>query len=325
MLAYILSQSNTKCNAFLGGISSNFGTNYLLNKAAEYTVIEADEFDRSFLKLHPFASIITACDPDHLDIYGTSENFIDGFNQYANLTSQEGFVVVKKGLPLTIDKKHFTYSISDASADYFGTNLKYEAGSFTMDIHHEDIKFLNVKLGLPGTHNAENALACFVMCVNLGLSEEEIRNGLQEFKGVKRRFEYKIKSDKLVFIDDYAHHPMEINALIDSIQLLYPNRKITGIFQPHLFSRTNDFMSGFASSLGRLDELILMPIYPAREEPMEGVTSEVLLHQCNLTNKRILSADEIVNYLKNVDLEILVTIGAGDIDRIVEPLKQALL
>lgn len=320
LLAYVLSCSSQKCSAFLGGISSNFNSNVVIDSTSKLAVIEADEFDRSFLKLSPFASIITAMDPDHLDIYGTVAEFQAGFQAYSDKHPANGFVVQKWNLPLRSGKaKTITYGIEAKTAQFNGINLRSEFGHFYMDLQVGSTVWNGLELGLPGIHNAENAVAVCAMCLELGLTEVEIRLGLKTFKGVKRRFEYRVRSEKLVYIDDYAHHPTEINALIDSVQLLYPNQHITGIFQPHLFSRTRDFMEGFITSLSRLDETILMPIYPAREEPIDGITSEVIAS--NLTNKhQLLEPAQILEWAKTKTSGVILTIGAGDIDRIVSQL-----
>jgi UDP-N-acetylmuramate--alanine ligase len=324
LLAHILTHTGHECNAFLGGISSNYNTNYLPSLTSDYTVIEADEFDRSFLRLSPFASVITSNDPDHLDIYGDEANFLEGFQQYANLIDKEGVLVLKKGLKLTSNATIKTYAINE-EADFVGSNLRVENGFQVVDVSFENQSWKTVILGLPGIHNAENALACIAMCHFLGLTEEEIRSGLATFKGVKRRFEYHIREKECVYIDDYAHHPTEIHSLISSVRLLYPNQKITAVFQPHLFSRTKDFMEGFASELGKVDELILMPIYPARELPIEGVTSEVLKERIENLNVSILTHNEVLLRLNNQAKGVFLTIGAGDIDRLILPLKKQFL
>jgi len=324
MLAHILTNTGHECNAFLGGISSNYNTNYLPSLTSDYTVIEADEFDRSFLRLSPFASVITSTDPDHLDIYGDEINFLDGFQQYANLIDKHGVLVLKKGLKLVSDAKITTYAIND-EADFSGSNLRVENGFQVFDVAFKNNIWQHVILGLPGIHNAENALACIAMCHFLGLTEEEIRNGLASFKGVKRRFEYHIREKDCIYIDDYAHHPTEIHSLISSVRLLYPNQKITTVFQPHLFSRTKDFMEGFASELGKVDELILMPIYPARELPMAGITSEVLKNKISGINVSILTHNEVLDRLNGETKGVYLTVGAGDIDRLIQPLKQQFL
>lgn len=323
MLAHILNESHLKCNAFLGGISANFNSNFVSSGTSEHTVIEADEFDRSFLQLSPYASIITSTDADHLDIYGDASEFLSGFQQYAEKIDPNGMLILRKGLQLTSHAPVLTYAVNEA-ADFTGKNLRAENGIFYMDVQARQVEWLNVELGLPGIHNAENALACIALCECLGLSETEIRHGLKTFKGVKRRFEYQVRTPELVYIDDYAHHPTEIKALVDSVRLLYPGRKVTGVFQPHLFSRTKDFMDGFAEELSKLDELILLPIYPAREEPVEGITSEALLELCTAKDQKVLLPQEAVALLGKRTQGILLTIGAGDIDRIVEPLKGTL-
>lgn len=325
MLAHILNESQLKCNAFLGGIATNFNSNLVLNPRSEYTVIEADEFDRSFLKLTPFASIITSTDPDHLDIYGDARVFLEGFQMYAQLIQTEGCLVKKEGLEVSSKAKTISYAIESKTADYSGTDLRFVEGKFLMNVRTPNGVMANVQLGIPGIHNAENAVACIALTQFLGLCEEEIRLGLSTFLGVKRRFEYKVKKEDLVYIDDYAHHPTEIHALVSSVRLLYPGKKITGVFQPHLFSRTRDFFDGFAKELSALDEVILLPIYPAREEPIAGVTSDVLLEKISAPSKMLLSPSEALGYVSKTESGVVLTIGAGDIDRIVEPLKNALL
>jgi UDP-N-acetylmuramate--alanine ligase len=324
MLAHILNESHIKCSAFLGGIASNFNSNLLINTSSEYTVIEADEFDRSFLKLTPFASIITSVDPDHLDIYDNADTFREGFRQYAQLTNPKGCLVVREGITLHSTARQISYAINSETADYCGSNLRVNDAQFIMDVKTPTVNLRAVELGIPGIHNAENALACIALLEFIGCNEAEIRNGLKSFKGVKRRFEYHIKTDKLNYIDDYAHHPTEIHALISSVRLLYPDKKIIGAFQPHLFSRTRDFFDDFAKELSQLDELILLPIYPAREEPIPNVTSEKLLQKITLNEKKVLHATEALEYLSGIKEGVVLTIGAGDIDRIIEPLKNVL-
>jgi len=321
MLAYLLEQSEIGCSAFLGGIATNFNSNLVLNTASSYTVIEADEFDRSFLKLHPYCSIVTSTDPDHLDIYGSREDFYTGFQDYVNLIHPAGCLVIREGLQLTSSARTVTYAINSETADYSAYQLRVEAGEFVVDIRTPKKIWNAVALGIPGIHNAENALACVALCEFLEIPEEDIRIGLKQFRGVKRRFEYIHQSANQVYIDDYAHHPTELAALIDSVKLLYPESRITGVFQPHLFSRTKDFFDGFATQLSRLDEVILMPIYPAREEPIPGVTSDALLEHIHCESKRLVAAPEIVDTVKAMQPELLLTIGAGDIDRLVQPLK----
>lgn len=320
MIAHVLHQS-IGCNAFLGGISGNYNSNLILNTESNISVIEADEFDRSFLHLRPKAGVLTSIDADHLDIYGDANHIVDGFQNYINLIDKDGFLLMQHHIPLTASCEIIRYGL-DAPNGISGINLRIEAGRFLFDVQFDHTLWTAVELGIPGTHNAENALAVIGIAQKLGLSEEQIRSGLATFKGVKRRFEYIIRREDFVYIDDYAHHPSEISALIDSIRLIYPDKKITGIFQPHLFTRTRDFMAGFAAELSRLDELILMPIYPARELPIEGITSESLLEQITLNQAQVLNHQACLKYIKNNKPDVLLTIGAGDIDLLVDPLKE---
>lgn len=322
LLAHILNESSLGCNAFLGGIGTNFNSNFVSHETSQYTVVEADEFDRSFLQLRPFASIVTSTDADHLDIYGDSAVFQQGFKEYVDLIDSEGFAVIQADLELH-PKTKITYSV-DQKADYQGFNLRFEEGKFLFDIQTPTKWWEKVELGIPGIHNAENAIACVAMVEQLGLEENEIRTALKSFRGVKRRFEYHVKTPNLVYIDDYAHHPTELKALIDSVRLLYPEKKVTGVFQPHLFSRTRDFMEGFAEQLSRLDKLILLPIYPARELPIDGVTSDALLGKISLNDKKVLLRDDVLAELAEEREGIILTIGAGDIDRIVPLLSNQL-
>lgn len=323
MLAHVLHQS-IGCNAFLGGISSNYGTNLLLDSSSDISVVEADEFDRSFLQLHPFGGVLTAVDADHLDIYESASALLEGFELYINKIDPEGFLLIHDTIQLPSACKQIRYGLS-SEADIQGMNLRYEAGTFRMEIRVYDEVWQNVILGVPGIHNAENALAVIGVSLELGVSKEAIIEGLQSFKGVKRRFEYIIKEPNRVYIDDYAHHPTEIKALLSSIRLLYPEKRVLGIFQPHLFSRTRDFMPEFARSLSELDELIVLPIYPARELPIEGITSEALVGQVSGDKGQVLSPDAAIEYVTRSDWDVLLTIGAGDIDRIVQPLRERLI
>ncbi len=323
MLAHILHQSSSPCNAFLGGIATNFNSNLVVDPTAEYTVIEADEFDRSFLNLRPFASIITSMDPDHLDIYDTKEAFAEGFQDYASLTDENGFLVIRKGLELNV-KKAITYGMNEPEADVVGSNLRYENGRIFVDVVIGGQLWKDVELGLPGNHNAENALACIALTSKLGISESEIRSGLATFKGVKRRFEFHVRAEKWTYIDDYAHHPTEIQALISSVRMMYPNKTITAIFQPHLFSRTRDFFEGFAKELSAVDHLILLPIYPARELPIEGITSDALLAKTTASKSELLVPEKVIQRIVELNGGVLLTVGAGDIDRLIVPLKSAL-
>lgn len=322
MLAHVLHQS-IGCNAFLGGISTNYNSNLILNTASDISVLEADEFDRSFLQLKPKAGVLTSIDADHLDIYGDTKHIVDGFQAYVNLIDATGFVLMHHSIPLQAHCKIVRYGLHE-NADIAGLNPKMKEGFFYLDVKAHGIFWKDVKLGVPGLHNAENALAVIGVCLELGLDESQIRAGIESFLGVKRRFEYIIRRDDLVYVDDYAHHPSEIHALVSSIRLMYPNRKVTGIFQPHLFSRTRDFLDGFADELSNLDEVILMPIYPARELPIEGINAEAIREKMSLADVKIMSHDEVQTYFENHKPDILLTIGAGDIDLIVQPLNELL-
>ena len=324
LLAHILNVSHVKCNAFLGGISSNFNSNLLTSSTSEYTVIEADEFDRSFLQLSPFASIITSTDADHLDIYGDASLLLQGFQEYANLIHPEGYLILRNGLNLTSEAQITTYAVNEPTANYSAHHLRFKNGTFFFDVTFPFGEWKDVEFGLPGIHNAENAVACIALCQKLGLEEQEVRFGLKTFQGVKRRFEFQVRTSKIVYIDDYAHHPTEITALISSVRMMYPAKRIIGLFQPHLFSRTRDFFEGFVAELSKLDEVILLPIYPAREEPLAGVTSDVLLENITCEKKQILTHQQALLYLQEITEGVILTIGAGDIDKIVKPLTQAL-
>jgi UDP-N-acetylmuramate--alanine ligase len=323
MMSYMLSNSHLGCNAFLGGIAVNFNSNLFLNEEhTEYTVVEADEFDRSFLKLSPFSIIITSVDPDHLDIYESQDEFIKGFKEFASLVDPRGWTIIREGLPIQTEHQCLTYAVNSSSADFCAYNLRFTDGLFRMDVKTPSGHMNDVKLGVPGIHNAENALACIAMAYTLKISEEIMRFSLESFLGVKRRFEYIIRQKDFVFIDDYAHHPTEIKALIDSVKLLYPKKKICGVFQPHLFSRTRDFFDGFVEELSRLDQLILMPIYPARELPIPGITSDAIFNKINIDEKYIFNHEQIIAYFSQHQPEVLLTIGAGNIDLLIQPLKE---
>lgn len=324
LLAHLLNEIGVGCTAFLGGIASNFDSNLLLHAQSPYAVIEADEFDRSFLQLSPFAAIITATDPDHLDIYGSPDAFVEGFRQFSLRIDPKGFCVQKEGLSLPSLARISTYAIDSTSADFSFINLRYLNGFQVADLRiHHDV-YPDVELGLPGIHNAENALGCIALLFHLGFEVNELRPALKSFKGVKRRFEYHLRTEQLVYIDDYAHHPTEINSLISSVRAIYPQLPIIGVFQPHLFSRTKDFAQDFAKSLAALDSLYLLPIYPAREEPIAGVTSEWLLDLVQLRSKHVLPANDVLLSLKSLQKGVVLTIGAGDIDRMVAPLTEVL-
>lgn len=327
ILAHTLFQTKEKCNAFIGGITSNYNSNCILDPNAKRVVVEADEFDRSFLQLKPNYAIITTMDSDHLDIYGDSAHLEQSFNDFINLVSDKGIVLLQSNLDVSNFTIKNTLQVEtygfDESADWKGENMHYENGRFFIDIRHKDSFFSAVELGLPGKHNAENALAVFALAYQIGVSEDIIRHSFQTFKGVKRRFDFHIRRDDLVVIDDYAHHPTEITAFLSSLRQIYPSRKITAVFQPHLFSRTRDYMNEFTQALALADELFLLPIYPARELPIPGITSDVLLERIPLTLKHMSSKENIVADLQQTEKDLIVIVGAGDIDTCVQPIVAA--
>jgi UDP-N-acetylmuramate--alanine ligase len=329
MIAHLLKFSGIACTAFLGGISKNYRTNFIAgegkikNKPA--VVVEADEFDRSFLTLHPDISIITSMDADHLDIYQHFAELENAYRDFAKQMSTEGILIHKYSLPVGdvkgVVKKYSLVNITD----YHAMNIKIIDGEYHFDAVTPSGEFKNITIGLPGIHNVENALAALAVGVELNINEDKIKKALSTYEGVTRRFDYQIKRKDLVYIDDYAHHPEEIKACITSVKQLYPDKKITGIFQPHLFTRTRDFAGEFAESLSLLDELILLEIYPAREIPIEGVSSAILLKSISMPAKMLCSKNEALQEIKSRDIDVLVTLGAGDIDQLVHPLKEILL
>ncbi len=319
MVAHILKDSGIDCSAFLGGIASNYHTNVLYGKT-NIVVVEADEYDRSFLTLYPDIAVITSMDADHLDIYGDHSHLTDSFKMFASQIKEGGVLIHKKGLPLDTG---YTYSITEV-ADATASNIRIENGSFYFDFSNSDTDIRDIQLGIPGFHNVENATAAIEAALRLGVSAGDIRNALASFRGVHRRFEYIVKNDEHIYIDDYAHHPEELRAAINSVKKLYPDKKLVTIFQPHLYTRTRDFADGFAEVLDMTDELIMLDIYPARELPIEGVTSEMILGKMQLKNKRLAGKQEAVEIIRNEKPALLLTVGAGDIDTLVEPLKNAL-
>jgi len=329
MVAHLLRHTGYGCNAFLGGISVNYGTNFWSSER-NVSVVEADEYDRSFLKLSPDIAIITAMDPDHLDIYGTAEVMEQAFIDFSARIKEGGLLISKFGLTRAKDLKgtrHLTYSVQNTNADAHAENIKMMNGSYEFDVVIKDRKIENVRLNIGGMHNAENAVAAITVASSLNIDEEKIKAAVADFRGVKRRFEYIIKTGELVFIDDYAHHPEELRALISSAKALFSDKKCTVIFQPHLYTRTRDLADGFAEVLDMAEEVILLPIYPARELPIAGVNSEMILEKMKSKNKRVLNKEEVKDWIKR-DLKkqgkVLVTAGAGDIDLLVEPIKEIL-
>ncbi|WP_179414475.1 UDP-N-acetylmuramate--L-alanine ligase [Mucilaginibacter sp. E4BP6] len=319
MVAHILKDSGKDCSAFLGGIASNYNSNVLYGKN-DIVVVEADEYDRSFLTLYPDIAVITSMDADHLDIYGDHQHLTDSFKMFASQIKPGGVLIHKQGLPLNTG---YTYSIKDA-ADAIALNIRIENGSFYFDFRNSNTDIKNIQLGIPGFHNVENATAAIEATLRLGVKPDAIKSALSSFRGVHRRFEYIVKTPEHIYIDDYAHHPEELRAAINSVKKLYPDRKLVTIFQPHLFTRTRDFADGFAEVLDMTDELILLDIYPARELPIEGVDAEMILSRMNLVNKRKLTKQQVIDAIANEKPALLLTVGAGDIDQLVEPLKNAL-
>ncbi len=318
ILGYLLNESNVEVTAFLGGISENYNSNFILN-GTKVTVVEADEFDRSFLTLSPDMACITSMDADHLDIYGEAEELKKSFVEFSKKLKPNGKLFVKNGLPI----KGITYGIEDDS-DYSVQNIKIVNGSYEFDVKTPAQTLHNFKFNLPGRHNLSNALIALAMSVEYGIPHQQLAKALASYKGVKRRFTYQIRTNDLVFIDDYAHHPEEINAVHQAVREMYPNKKVLAIFQPHLFSRTRDFADDFAKSLSQFDEILLLDIYPARELPMEGITSEWLLTKINNPNKKLIAKKELITEIKSSKSQVILTIGAGDIGEEVKHIKQAL-
>ena len=329
MLAHLLKQSHVDCNAFLGGILKNYNSNLMLSDKSDLAVIEADEFDRSFHWLNPYMAVITAVDPDHLDIYGTPAAYRESFEHFTSLIRPDGCLVMKKGLQLqprlSEGTKLYTYSATE-EADFFARNIRIGNGDILFDFVTPDGCIPDVKLGVPVKVNIENGVAAMALAWLNGVIPEEIRGGMESFAGPVRRFDFHLKKDDIVLLDDYAHHPAELKASIQSVKELYPDKKVTGIFQPHLYTRTRDFAADFAASLSLLDELILLDIYPAREEPIPGVTSQIIFDRVTIPNKRMLRKEELLDLVQKeaASFEVVLMVGAGNIDRLVEPVKQIL-
>ncbi|MCK5857471.1 MAG: UDP-N-acetylmuramate--L-alanine ligase [Bacteroidales bacterium] len=325
MVAQILKHNGVAVNAFIGGIANNFNSNLLLSKNAEVMVVEADEFDRSFLTLHPDMAIISSMDADHLDIYSTADYLKKSFFMFSGQIKGDGWLISQSRLDIApeFSGKSVSYSATD-DADYCASNLSIDDGRTVFDLQNKASKIARISLQLPGNHNIENAIAASVAALKFGLSAKQVADGLRQYLGVRRRFEFLIHTDKLVMIDDYAHHPTEIRACLQAVRSLFPNKKVTGVFQPHLFSRTRDFMDDFAQSLSQLDELLLLDIYPAREKPIAGVSSAALLEKVRIENKQLCKKDELVNCIDTKNIEVLIMMGAGDIDRILQTVKSKL-
>jgi UDP-N-acetylmuramate--alanine ligase len=349
MVAHILRFSGLDMAAFLGGISSNYESNLLINKDLSTetpVVLEADEFDRSFLHLYPNIAIVTSTDADHLDIYGNKNELIDTFKEFIGQIKPKGALIISAKTDkevrekLAKDASICVYALKKEEIENWENvnsisyiqNLKIENAAFVFDFYQEKkennvkntISIKDIILNVAGFHNTENALAAISLALELGIEKESIKDAITTYKGVKRRFEYLIKEKETVYIDDYAHHPTEINACLTSIKSLYPNRKITAVFQPHLYTRTRDFAEGFSEALSLADELVLLDIYPARELPIKGINSQMLLDKVSIENKQLVEKSELLNFIEKADIEVLVTMGAGDIDRFVKPIRDLL-
>lgn len=317
MTAHLLHQSQVGCDAFLGGISKNYGTNLLLSDNSAYVVIEADEFDRSFHWLSPFATIITSTDADHLDIYGTEEAYLESFNHYTSLIQPGGTLIIREGIRIQprLQEGVRLYTYSSESGDFHAENIRIGGGEIIFDYVSPLGNISDVKLGVPVAINIENSVAAMALAQLSGVSNEEIKIGMASFRGVDRRFDFKIKTDKVVYLSDYAHHPEEIKQSILSMRALYGDKKLTGVFQPHLYTRTRDFYREFADSLSLLDEVILTDIYPARELPIEGVSSQLIYDNLRPSiGKTLCKKEEVIDILKEKKIEVLMTLGAGDIE-----------
>ena len=325
LIAHILTHSGEGCSAFLGGISRNYGTNLLMSENPTI-VAEADEFDRSFLQLFPEIAVITAVDADHLDIYGDYAHVVEAFKAFASQVS--GILIAKKGIPVgpaDTKAKVYTYHFTDTSADFYPMNAQPDAcGCFHYDLHTPDGVIPGFKVGAPGWVNCENSVAAAAVALCYGIDPEAVKAAIACFEGVKRRLEVHVNTPKLSYVDDYAHHPAELSSAITSLRNIFPGRKITAIFQPHLFTRTRDFAAEFAASLSLVDKLILLDIYPAREEPIPGVTSEIIFKDVTAPEKVLIKKEQLMDYLSEEPLDVLVTFGAGNVDRFIEPITEML-
>lgn len=327
MVAHLLTEGGLPCNAFLGGISTNYGTNVLLHPEAKLNVVEADEYDRSFLALHPQEAIITAMEPDHLDIYGDPAAMYAAYADFAALV--KGRLLVHRRVIERLDRRTMAdqdvlpYSLDGPEGPH-ASQVQVRDGAYHFDLVAGDVTVPDLKLGMPGRHNVENAVAASAMALHVGVEPDALRRGLASFSGVHRRFEVRARTEKSLFIDDYAHHPTELRACISSVRELWPGRRITGIFQPHLYTRTRDLAEDFAESLALLDELILLDIYPAREKPIPGITSEWLASKVKATNTTLCTKEQLIPLLAGRNIDILLALGAGDIDRLVPPIADML-
>lgn len=323
LISHILLSSGKSITALIGGISNNLDSNFVSLPDSEILVVEADEFDRSFLTLNPDIAVISSMDADHLDIYDSKEFLEESFMMFSKQIKDDGNLIIRNDLKfaLEVEDKRISYSIFTES-DVYASEIRIENGQFVFNLNYYGEIIHNIILGIPGFHNVENAVAASVVALELGVKPDEIKNALQTYTGVKRRFDIRINREDFVYIDDYAHHPEELKACINSVKMLFPDKKICGIFQPHLFSRTRDFADDFAQSLELLDEIILLEIYPAREKPIKGVNSEMLLNKINSDNKMLLSNEKLLEKLKQQKPEVLLTLGAGNIDVLVERIEE---
>lgn len=326
MTAHLLTAAGMGCDAFLGGISRNYNSNLLLSAGSRYVVAEADEYDRSFLQLHPCIAVVTAMDADHLDIYGTREALKEAFAQFVSQITPGGVLIIKHGLTLPVsgEVRAFTYSLDSRDADFHAENIRMDGGRYLFSLRTPYGMIENIRMGVPGLVNVENGVAAIAVSCLTGVDAEKVRAGASSFEGVQRRFDERVRTDEAVYIDDYAHHPEELRFTIESVRSLYPGQRITGVFQPHLYSRTRDLADAFAQSLNLLDALILLDIYPAREDPIEGVTSKMIFDRVTIADKCLCAKDEVINILNGRKPGVWLTLGAGDIDSLVEPIEKML-
>ncbi|MCG8388154.1 MAG: UDP-N-acetylmuramate--L-alanine ligase [Cytophagales bacterium] len=328
MIAHILKYSGLDITAFLGGIATNYDSNFIANNGpGVIAVVEADEFDRSFLTLYPDIAVVTSTDADHLDIYGDANSLKGSFKTFIGQIKKAGKLFVAERIASELIENNNTRPTKTYGIDrgqLFASNITIEDGFFVFDYCDEQYNIEKISLGVPGFHNVENAVAAIAVSLELGVTPGQAKAGMESYRGVKRRFEYILRSDKLVFVDDYAHHPVEIESFLRSLKALYPGKKITAIFQPHLYTRTRDFVDGFASSLALADELILLDIYPAREEPIEGVTSSLIYDKVTVNAKILIQKEELLDLVASKEFDVVATIGAGDIDQLVQPMKEQL-
>ncbi len=327
MAAHLLHQSHVDCNAFLGGITKNYGTNYIISHESDYVVIEADEFDRSFHWLTPYMSVITATDPDHLDVYGTKEEYLESFRKYSSLIEPGGALIIHKGLEMKVDVQPGVrvYEYSRDEGDFHAENIRIGGGDIVFDFVCQDRVIRDIQLGVPVSINIENSIAAMALTTLNGVTDDEIRMGMASFRGVDRRFDFKIKNERIVFLSDYAHHPNEIRQSVKSVRDIYPEKRIAAIFQPHLYTRTRDFYREFADSLSLLDEVFICDIYPAREEPIEGVTSKLIYDNLRCGIKRhLIRKEEILECVRKGDFDVLMSLGAGDIETYVPQITEIL-